>query len=582
MKKLTKNTATIFFTHARAYPWALFFALVGISAAEITSLLSPLWYKKIIDLLSSGGPVSEMYMALVVIALLYGANWCAFRVTEFANSYFQTHVMRDLANRCFAYVHQHATPFFDSTFVGALVKKVNRFSRSFERIADRIIWSFVPLFVSLIGIIWVFGSKTMWFVVFVFAWLICFVGGNILFSKYKLQFDLKRTAQDSKVTGLLADTITNHQNVKLLNGYHREVEKFQKETAKQQRLEKHTWDLASISFAFQGLLTILLELGIMYLAIRMWQQGLLTVGDFALLQAYLLQLFEKTWVIGHMIRDVYEAFADAEEMTEILNTPHGIIDIPTATSLHVSEGKISLEGVSFMYNQTRTILDDVTVTIQGGERVAFVGHSGAGKSTIVKLLLRMHDVTSGHINIDGQDIAKKTRESLWEHIAYVPQEPILFHRTLLENIRYGRPEATDEEVRTAARLAHADEFISNFPDRYDTYVGERGVKLSGGERQRVAIARAMLKNAPILILDEATSSLDSESERYIQDALDTLMKGKTVIVIAHRLSTVMKMDRILVMEGGRIVEDGSHTELLGMEDGVYKKYWELQAGEFIT
>jgi ABC-type multidrug transport system fused ATPase/permease subunit len=264
-----------------------------------------------------------------------------------------------------------------------------------------------------------------------------------------------------------------------------------------------------------------------------------------------------------------------------MHTPHEIKDLPGAKELAVSLAKIEYKDVHFSFNQTREVLKGIDLTIHQKEKIALIGPSGAGKSTFVKLLLRLYDLTSGEIAIDDQDIKHVTQESLRKNISLVPQDPILFHRTLKENIRYGRRDATDEEVYEAARLAHCDEFIRGLPQGYDTYVGERGIKLSGGERQRVAIARAILKNAPILILDEATSSLDSESEFLIQDALDTLMKGKTVIVIAHRLSTIRKMDRIIVLEDGKIREEGTHDYLLGQEESLYKKLWNLQAGGFI-
>jgi ABC-type multidrug transport system fused ATPase/permease subunit len=268
-------------------------------------------------------------------------------------------------------------------------------------------------------------------------------------------------------------------------------------------------------------------------------------------------------------------------MTKILTMPHEITDIPKAKKLKIKEASVVFDNVKFNYNETRTILSDFNLNVKSHEKLALVGPSGAGKSTIVKLLLRQHDVTDGHILIDGQDIAKVTQESLWDAVSLVPQEPLLFHRTLMENIRYGKPDASDDEVVEAAKLAYCHEFISSFPEGYGTFVGERGVKLSGGERQRVAIARAILRNAPILVLDEATSSLDSESEGLIQAALTNLMKGKTVIVIAHRLSTIMKMDRIIVVSGGKISEEGSHDELLKHEHGLYKKLWDLQAGGFV-
>ena len=258
-------------------------------------------------------------------------------------------------------------------------------------------------------------------------------------------------------------------------------------------------------------------------------------------------------------------------MVEILMTPHEVKNLPAATILEVKEGKVEFKKVSFSFNKTRGLIDNLNLSIGRGEKVALIGPSGAGKSTIVKLLLRTYDLTSGSILVDNQNIQRVTQESLRQNISLVPQDPVLFHRTLLENIRYGRLGATDTEVIEAARLAHCDEFIETFPLKYNTLVGERGIKLSGGERQRVAIARAILKNAPILILDEATSSLDSYSESLIQDALEKLMKGKTSIVIAHRLSTIRKMDRIIVIETGQIVEDGSHDDLLVKGKGLYKR-----------
>ena len=249
--------------------------------------------------------------------------------------------------------------------------------------------------------------------------------------------------------------------------------------------------------------------------------------------------------------------------------------------LNVKNSEIEFVNAKFNYNETRNILSDLSFKIKSKEKVALVGPSGAGKSTIVKLLLRMHDITSGSVLIDGQKISDVTQDSLWKNISLVPQEPILFHRSLMENIRYGKPEATDEEVINAAKLANCHNFIVGLSEGYNTFVGERGIKLSGGERQRVAIARAILRNAPILVLDEATSSLDSESEMYIQDALDKLMKDKTVIVIAHRLSTIMRMDRIIVIDEGKIIEDGKHRELIEKEGGLYKRLWEVQAGGFV-
>ena len=288
----------------------------------------------------------------------------------------------------------------------------------------------------------------------------------------------------------------------------------------------------------QAFMNIAIEFLIFYIAVKYWGAGVITVGTFVLIQIYIFGLMDSFWGWSRILRDMYESFADAKEMVEIMKLSHSIKDSAGAKSLAVSRGAINLKDVQFSFSAGHGVLDNVSLQIAAGERVALIGPSGAGKSTLVRLLLRLYDIQGGTIEIDGQDIKKVIQGSLREAISFVPQDPILFHRSLKENIKYGKLNATDEEVVKAAKLAHCHEFISALPNGYDTFVGERGIKLSGGERQRVAIARAILKNAPILVLDEATSSLDSHSELLIQDALDVLMKGKTVVVIAHRLSTI--------------------------------------------
>ena len=334
--------------------------------------------------------------------------------------------------------------------------------------------------------------------------------------------------------------------------------------------------------AGQSALGFSIEFLLFYFTIQYWQQGLVTVGFFVLLQVYVLYLIEQLWGFTRITRDIYQAYADAKEMVEIMKLPHEIVDVPRAKELTVSAGEITFEDLQFSFNGTRKVLEHISITINPGEKVALIGPSGAGKTTFVRLLLRLYPPTAGKIFIDNQDITKVTQGSLRRNIALVPQDPVLFHRTLADNIAYGKPDASKKEIGLAATMAHCGEFIKNLPQGLETFVGERGIKLSGGERQRVAIARAMLKNAPILILDEATSSLDSHSEMLIQDALNTLMRGKTTIVIAHRLSTIQKMDRIIVVDEGKIVEEGSHADLLARPESLYKKLWTLQAGGFLA
>ena len=369
-------------------------------------------------------------------------------------------------------------------------------------------------------------------------------------------------------------------NIKLFTNYEGENERFAKVTDEQFRLRKKTWDLGNIGDLIQAALMISAEFLVMYIAVKAWSTGELSVGDIVLLQAYLVRIFDKLWNAGKNIQRVYEAIADANEMTQLLLTPHEVQDAPNAGQLHITKGAIDFAGVSFGYQRDVQVVRDLNLHIAPGERLALIGPSGGGKSTVVRLLFRFHDLNAGKILIDGQNIAGVTQDSLRQALSLVPQDPILFHRSLMENIRYAKPSATSEEVVRAAKLANAHEFISSFRQGYETFVGERGIKLSVGERQRVAIARAILKDAPILVLDEATSSLDSESEMLIQDALKKLMQSRTTIVIAHRLSTIMQMDRIVVVENGKIIEEGKHEELLKVQQGVYQKLWGIQAGGF--
>jgi len=584
MKNNTKKTLGYFLQFSLKYKYSGFFMLASVTAASAIAVLLPWYYKLLFDGLGADdrqGIIKLLLYYLAIIAALSFVEWIFWRLSTFVANRFYSKVMTDLVNHCYAYLLNHSFSYFNNNFVGSLVKKVKWFGRSFEVIADRVTWNFLPLITNLVIIFIVLCFRNLWLSLMVGAWVVIFLAVNYGFATFKLKYDILRSEAETETTGYLADTITNNTTVKLFNGYKREVTGFAQISDKLRKLRRFTWDLDATFEAIQGFLMISLELGIFYAALIFWSQGKLTIGDFALIQMYLVQIFHRVWEFGRNIRHIYEALSDAAEMTAILETPHEIKDIPRAKKIQVSKGVIEFRDTTFYYHQTRPILENFNLTIRPREHVAIIGPSGAGKTTIVKLILRMYDLSSGGILIDGQDIAKVTQESLWQSVSYVPQDPILFHRPLIDNIRYGLPSATDREVIKAAKLAHCHEFISQFPDGYNTYVGERGVKLSGGERQRVAIARAILRNAPILVLDEATSSLDSESEELIQDALDKLMAGKTVIIIAHRLSTIRKMDRIIVVDEGCIIEQGSHQDLLAQNSGIYKKLWRLQAGGFI-
>jgi ATP-binding cassette, subfamily B, bacterial len=586
MQYLTKQTFKVFWKHLRQYKWAPWLIFISIIIASLGNVIGPLYYKDFFDILTSPDNTLDkapmLKITLMKVLAVYLSSWIFWRASTFLTSYFETNAMADLSNHAFAYLHKHSISFFNNNFVGSLVKKVNRFSRAFVEVTSLLFWEFLPIVVNISFIIIILGKRNIWLGLGILIWTIIYILINYYFSLYKLKYDVKRAAINSKVTGVLADTITNHLNIKLFTGYSREKKRFKTVNSQFQKMHQFTWNLANYFEAAQTLLMMTLEIGIMYYAISLWQREIITVGEFVLIQTYLITIMMRLWNFGRIIRKYYESMAEAEEMTEILEEAHEIQDVNNAKILKMNGGQIEFKDVHFSYHKTREIISNFNLNIKAKEKIAVIGPSGSGKSTLVNLLLRNYDIDGGKILIDDQKIIGLTQDSLWQNISLVNQDPILFHRTLKENISYGRPKATDKEIKKAAKLAHANNFIDDFPEKYETYVGERGVKLSGGERQRVAIARAILKNAPILVLDEATSSLDSESEELIQDALANLMKDKTVIVIAHRLSTIMKMDRIIVLDKGKIVEQGSHRELTAKKNGLYNRLWKKQVGGFIA
>jgi ATP-binding cassette, subfamily B, bacterial len=588
-KSLNKETLSIYWRLVRKY-WPLWSLCgFGVFVAIGGGVATPILYKELFDTLadtySAGKGASALQSiewSIWKIGILLAITWFSWRVAMWAVTKFESLAMKDTTDASFAYLQNHSARFFADTFAGALVKRVGRFTAGLEHIADQV---FLQLGQTILMVCLVLGvlfwhNRTLGTI---FAlWTIVLTTFNFLFSKYKLQYDLKRAELDTKVTARLADTISNAINLKLFASTKREIEEFEKVTEEHHRARYKTWMMAWAYDSVQGFSVRALELGMLIVAIRFWWSGTITIGDLVMFRSYLSQLANEVSQLGRNVRMIYEALADANEMTEILIKPHEILDSAGAATLEVTHGEVEFRSVQFSYNDgKKLVLQDFNLKTGAGEKVGIVGPSGGGKSTILKVLTRLYDLQGGNILIDHQDIALVTQESLHRNIAFVPQDPALFHRSLMENIRYSRPEATDEEVVEAAKLAHCHEFITSFPLGYNTLVGERGIKLSGGERQRVAIARAILMEAPILILDEATSSLDSESEMYIQDSLSKLMPGRTVIAVAHRLSTIQKMDRIVVVKGGRIVEEGQH-ELLIKEKGLYQKLWNLQSDASTT
>ena len=569
----------------RKYKISLFLTLFGVAAASVFSLIVPIYYKKFFDILTNTQDkiliAPQLVNVLFIILALNFSAWIFWRIGSFANSSFQSNSMASLRQQSFNHLMHHSYSFFTNNFTGALVQRVGRYARAFEKIADRVTWDIVSLVVRLIGVLIVTASINIDLTILIVVWTFIYMLVSYFYSKWRLKYNIKAAAADSHTTAVLADSITNQNNIELFSKYEYEKERFKEATVEQQEITQKNWNVNMGLDSIQSFLGIAISFVVFYVAVYFWKQNIFTVGSFVLVQMYIVDLSDRLWNFSRIIRDLYEGYADSKEMVEIMLLPYEIKDTRLAKPINISKGEVVFDKVDFSFSSARKILENIDFKIKAGEKIALVGPSGAGKTTIARLLLRFYDVTKGIITIDGQNIKNITLKSLRNGISLVPQDPLLFHRTIKENIRYGKQDATDAEVIEAARLAHCDEFINSFSKKYDTYVGERGIKLSGGERQRVAIARAILKNAPILVLDEATSSLDSHSESLIQDALDNLMKGKTVIVIAHRLSTIKKMDRIIILENGIIIEDGSHDDLINNEKGLYKKLWTLQAGGFI-
>ncbi len=555
----------------------------GVGVA-LDALLKPLIFKQIIDLFSSSENREivlhqALYFAAITCVVIFFYN-IAYRVGDYSASYFQSKVIKRLYDLTFENLMKHSYHFFSNNFSGSIIAKAKRFARSFEVLSDIIFFQIWFSLITLIGVFIILFFKTQLLAYIFLGWSLFYIGVTLLFVRKKIKYDIAEAAADSMVTGRFSDAILNILNIKIFSSNKKEEQSFRLVTKDQEIKQRNAWNFSNFQNMAQSLMMAVLQVTVLFASIRLWYEGDMSLGMLVLLQTYMLTLFDILWNLARSLTKAMKALTDMKEVVDIFDLPIDIIDPKKPEVLKINKGHIVFQNVSFAYKGGNAVLKNFNLDITPGERIGLVGHSGAGKSTITKLLLRFADTVEGSIIIDGQDIKNLTQNDLRSVISYVPQESILFHRTIGENIAYSKPQATQKEIVEAAKKAHADEFISQMQKGYETMVGERGVKLSGGERQRVAIARAMLKDSPILMLDEATSSLDSISESYIQDAFNKLMEGKTTIVIAHRLSTVQKMDRIIVLEQGKIVEEGTHKELLEKK-GFYANLWEHQTGGFL-
>lgn len=580
-----KSTFTIYWNAIKAYPKSTITMFLSFATAFIFADFGfALFMKKVIDAISvqtvsfSAWQEAFIYLLMGFASMFIGI--ILFRMGDWAIVYGQARIMADLTNHCFEILTKHSYTFFSNSFTGSLVAKTRRFVRSFEAMHDKMIYALWFSVVKAVGALVILSWLHPVLGLMMLGWIITYILMIVVLLPYQLRRDLDNAESDTKVTGQLADAMTGVLNIKMFGTRDAERNNFDTYVQRQRRARSRAWNFKTVVDGCKALSMMIIEFCIMNFALLLWLQGDLTVGSLVLIQSVLLMLVQELWSLARSVAEFTRALADADEMTSIIMLPMEVKEPAHPEINHIHKGSITFDNVQFSYQGGSQILKNFSLEIPSGQRVGLVGHSGAGKSTLFKILLRFVDLERGTISIDGQDITAILQDDLRRSISYVPQDPILFHRTLFENIAYAKPDATSQQVVQAAVQAHAHEFISSLESGYETLVGERGIKLSGGERQRVALARVMLKDAPVLLMDEATSSLDSVSEKYIQDNLQALMKGRTVLAIAHRISTISQMDRILVMDQGKIVEEGSHTVLL-QKNGVYADLWNHQVNGFI-
>ena len=487
---------------------------------------------------------------------------------------------RRVRRELFGYLQLHSQRYFLSNFAGSLGNRIAEVSMGVSQTIWTVLFDFWPLVISFTVSQVLLAQVNIRLALVLGVWILVYVVASFVLARRCRRYAREYAAARSAVSGTIVDAVSNIMTTKLFA--RRDFERAHLEDYLDREVERARatfWYMEGIRW-FQFVAAFVLMLSVTGYALRLWSAGGMSAGQFAMAASLSLLLIEQARGLSRRFLEFFEYLGNINDGVGMIVRPHEVVDDMNAGPLAVSRGEIRFEQIDFAYTSERPVFRGLDVVLQAGQRVGLVGYSGSGKSTLVNLILRLFEPQAGRIVIDGQDVKLVTQESLRAAVAMIPQDPLLFHRSLKDNIRYGRLEASDEDVVHAAKLAYAHEFIIAMEQGYDSLVGERGVKLSGGQRQRIALARAILKASPILLLDEATSALDSVTERSIQDSLEFLMRGRTVVVIAHRLSTLAHLDRILVFHAGRIIEDGSHAQLLSLK-GHYAHMWTMQAGGFL-
>tara|TARA_B100000749_G_scaffold280455_1_gene276714 strand:- start:148493 stop:150235 length:1743 start_codon:yes stop_codon:yes gene_type:complete len=554
-------------------------------AQKACQILIPYSFKEILDgAVAFDGPKDQLFDYLNGPLSFFA--WMCLGILVFSRAsgallvYFGPRLRKMTREKIYHYLQYQSHRYFISNFSGSLANRINEVSMGVNHGLWTVMFDFLPVAVSFCVTLFLLYSANSGLALFLAFWVFVYVSISFLLATRCQKYSRTFAAERSRTTGHIVDAVTNVMNTKLFARLPFERHRLNKQLdVEVEKATETMWFFEKMRW-FQFIAGLILQLGTIVYALVLFRDGAISVGSFAMVATLSLVIIDDSRGLSRRFLEFFEYMGNISDGVKILVKPHEIQDMENAKDLVAKDGALEFKDVCFSYAEGKSVFENLNVKIKPGEKVGLVGFSGSGKTTFVNLILRLFDIQEGQISIDDQNIQTHTQDSLRSSISMIPQDPVLFHRTLLENIRYGNPSATDEQVKEAARMAHAHDFILETEDGYQSLVGERGVKLSGGQRQRVAISRAILKDAPLLVMDEATSSLDSITEKAIQNTLDTIMKDKTVIVVAHRLSTISHLDRILVFNEGRIIEDGSHETLL-KENGHYARLWSMQAGGFL-
>jgi ATP-binding cassette, subfamily B, bacterial len=578
---INQETFKIFWKALAAEP--KLFALVCLNLVGILfmSTITPLLVGRMIASMAQPGSDPYGYLPVIILSVIIGlvSNRIGFRAYLVSDA----RAMSRLQFQIYNVLLRRSVGFHNNNVSGKLVSDAMAYPTAFQQLYELIAMTFLPFLLIIVGGLLIVSFASWQLGLIVLAMAIFTFGTSYVSEMKRRPIRRRRVETGKKLTAHFADSIVNMQAVATFAAENRELNTHKKLNERLRDMRERDWKSGSNTGNNRIFVLYIMQISMICILVNQVRlhPELLGIGIFTFI--FTTTITNRLFDVDRFFRLSEEAFLLAQPMTETILEEHEIQDIRNAKEINIQSGAVAFRNVTFAYNDSRhcqTVFKELSFSVYPGEKIGLVGPSGGGKSTLTRLLLRFEDIQSGSIEIDDQNIAHITQTSLRQNISYVPQEPLLFHRSIRENIAYGRVDATEKDIRHAAKLAYAQDFIEMLPDGFETIVGERGVKLSGGQRQRIAIARAILKDAPILILDEATSALDSESETHIQSALNSLMKDRTTLVIAHRLSTIQRMDRIIVLDDGKIIEQGSHAELI-TKHGLYAKLWAHQSGGFI-